>query len=271
MKMRNIDDGIAWIYIREGLQEAENCFLCYLENRFEQRYMDNYLSELVMDANEREKIIESRGFCNYHFQKMHAFSANPSSSDGLGMALILESVTEQLLDDVKGQQPAKSARSRRPRLRLKRNPHSISVSKLLKTVANQTKCPACDHVSTMMHVYTQDFLREIDENEEILKLYDASMGMCIPHYVMALFIASETSDERYASAARRIVDKQIQALEKSRFVLAEYIRKQDYHFSQKDRVGIEKTVDEGLARVTGKRGVETTLASMLRTADRGSA
>ena len=92
--------GIGWVYIREALEKAETCFLCHLENRFEQRYVDNYLDELVMDAGAREKIIESRGFCNYHFYKMLASSTNPASSDGLGMALILKSVTKQLFEDV---------------------------------------------------------------------------------------------------------------------------------------------------------------------------
>jgi len=117
--------GIGRVYIRQALQKAENCFLCYLENRFEQRYIDNYLSELVMDPSEREKVVESRGFCNHHFYKMFAFSTNPGSSDGHGMALILESVAKKVLDDVKSQQRAKSARSRRPRLHLKRGSRAL--------------------------------------------------------------------------------------------------------------------------------------------------
>jgi len=256
--------GIGRVYIREALQKAESCFLCYLEDRFEQRYIDNYLSELVMDPGERGKIIESRGFCNYHFYKMFAFSTNPSSSDGLGMALILKSVAEQVLDDVKSQEQAKSAGSRRPRLHLKRGSRSITASRLLKTVAHQIKCPACDHVSTMIQIYTCDFLREVAEDEEILKLFDASRGMCIPHYVIASLVASRMSGEGFGSAVERIVDKQIQVLERTQTDLAEYIKKQDYHFSQNDRAGTEKTVGESLVRVAGRRGIERTLTFMLR-------
>ena len=268
--MRTIDmtSGISRVYIREALQKAENCFLCYLENRFEERYLDNYLTYLVMDAGERERIIESRGFCNYHFYKMFAFSTNPSGSDGHGMALILESVTEQLLDDVKSQQRAKSAWSRRPRLHLKRGSYSVTASRLLKTVAHQIKCPACDHVSTMVQIYTCDFLREVIEDEEILKLFDASRGMCIPHYVIASLIASRMSGDGFGPAVERIVDKQIQVLERTETDLTEYIKKQDYHFSQKDRAGTEKTVGESLVRVAGRRGIERTLTMMLRSKER---
>ena len=256
--------GIGRVYIREALQKAENCFLCYLENKFEERYLDNYLTYLVMDAGERERIIESRGFCNYHFYKMFAFSTNPDSSNGQGMALILESVTEQVLDDIKSQRQAESAWSRRPRLHLKRGSCSITASRLLKTVAHLVKCPACDHVSTMIQVYTCDFLREINEDEEILKLYDASRGMCIPHYVSALLIASRMSSEKLGSAVERIIDKQIQLVERMHTDLTEYIKKQDYHFSEKDRAGTEKTVGESLVRVAGRRGIERTLTMMLR-------
>jgi hypothetical protein len=264
MRITDMKSGIGRVYIREALQKAENCFLCYLEDRFEQRYIDNYLSELVMDSGERGKIIESRGFCNYHFYKMFASSTNPGSSDGQGMALILESVTEQLLDDVKSEQQTKSAGSRRPRLHLKRGSYSITVSRLLKTVAHQIKCPACDHVSTMVQIYTCDFLREVIEDEEILKLFDASRGMCIPHYVIASLIASRMAGEGFGPAVERIVDKQIQVLERTETDLAEYIKKQDYHFSQKDRAGTEKTVGESLVRVAGRRGIERTLTMMLR-------
>jgi hypothetical protein len=263
MKMKSVGSGIGQVYIREALQKAENCFLCYLENRFEQRYLDNYLTYLVMDAGERERIIESRGFCNYHFHKMHALSTNPTGSDGLGMALILKSVTEQLLDDVKSQQPAKSVWSRRPRLRLKGNSHSILASRLLKTVANQTKCPACNHVSTMMQVYTHDFLQQAAEDEEILKLYDTSKGMCIPHYAVALLVASRISDERCEYAIQRIIHKQIRVLERTQIDLSEYIEKQDYHFSQKDRAGTEEAVGESLAEVAGRRGTDRTLATII--------
>jgi hypothetical protein len=264
MRITDMKSGIGQVYIREALQKADNCFLCYLENRFEERYLDNYLTYLVMDAGERERIIESRGFCNYHFYKMFALSTNPTGSDGHGMALILESVAEQVLDDVKSQRQAKSAGSRRPRLHLKRGSRSITASELSKTVAHLVKCPACDHVSTMIQIYTCDFLREVTEDEEILKLFDASRGMCIPHYVIALLVASRMSSEKLGSALERIIDKQIQVLERTQTDLAEYVEKQDYHFSQKDRAGTEKTVGESLVRVAGRRGIERTLTLILR-------
>ena len=264
MRTTNLKSGIGRIYIREALQKAENCFLCYLENKFEERYLDNYLTYLVMDAGERRRIIESRGFCNYHFYKMLAFSTKPDSGDGHGMALILESVTEQVLDDIKSQRQAESAWSRRPVLHLKKSSRSITASRLLKIVAHLVKCPACSHVSTMMDVYTSDFLREISEESEILELYDASSGMCVPHYVSSLLIASRMSGEEFGSAVERIIDKQIQLVDRMHTDLIEYIKKQDYHFSKEDRVGTEKTVGESLVRVAGRRGIDRTLTTILR-------
>jgi hypothetical protein len=114
----------------------------------------------------------------------------------------------------------------------------------------------------MIQIYTVDFLHEVTEDEEILKLYDSSRGMCVPHYVIASLVASRY--EGFGPALERIIDKQIQLLKRTHTDLTEYIKKQDYHFSQKDRVGTEKTVGESLVRVAGRRGVERTLDLLLR-------
>jgi hypothetical protein len=116
----------------------------------------------------------------------------------------------------------------------------------------------------MVQIYICDFLREVTEDEEILKLFDASRGMCIPHYVLVSLVASSMSSDGFGPAVERIVDKQIEVLERTQTELAEYIEKQDYHFSQKDRAGTEKTVAESLVRVAGRRGTERTLTFILR-------
>jgi len=255
--------GIGWVYIREALEKAETCFLCHLENRFEQRYVDNYLDELVMDAGAREKIIESRGFCNYHFYKMFASSTNPASSDGLGMALILKSVTEQLFEDVTAdlrmgvKSPQRSSFDLRGRFR------SSSAPSYLRTVSNQENCPACDHVSEIMRIYITEFVQELREDNEIKEFFNKSRGLCIPHYVMTLHIISRLHSKKSPRTAKTIVDKQFQVLEKLQNDLSVYIERQDCRFSDKERAGTEKAVGESLAKVVGRRGTDRTLARII--------
>jgi hypothetical protein len=251
------------IYIREALQNAETCFLCNLENRFEHRYIENYLSELVMDSNERKKIATSRGFCNYHFHKVFNTSRNPTTEDGLGTALILKTVTEKLLNDVKAHRNLKTSAPKRSKLSLKSESSSFTIPNLMTVIANQTDCPACIYISTMMQTYIQDFLHSLTADEGWLKLYEESAGLCLTHYTTVLFIASRIHDEEIAHPLRRVVEKQIQALEKTIRDLSEYIEKQDYRFSEKERVKTEKVLSESLTRIVGRRGAERTLEKTL--------
>jgi hypothetical protein len=263
MKGGTMMKGIGWVYIREALEKAEVCFLCHLENRFEQRYVDNYLYELVMDAGAREKIIESRGFCNTHFYKILASSTNPASSDGLGMALILKSVTEQLFEDVTAylrigvESPQRSSFDLRGRFR------SSSAPSYLRTVSNQENCPACDHVSEIMRIYITEFVQELKEDNEIKELFNKSRGLCIPHYVMTLHIICGLHSKKFPHTAKTIVDKQLQVLEGMQNDLSVYIERQDCRFSDKERAGTEKAVGESLAKVVGRRGTDRTLARII--------
>jgi hypothetical protein len=243
---------IGSIYIREALQKADTCFLCYLENRFEYRYIENYLSELVMDSNERKKIAKSRGFCNYHFHKVFSTSRNPATEDGLGIALILKTVTEKLLTDIKAHRNLKTSAPKRSKLSLKNEASSFTIPNLMTTTANQTDCPACAYISTIMQTYIQDFLHSLTADEGLLRLYDESAGLCLTHYTAVLFIASRMHDVETAQPQKTIKD------------LSDYIEKQDYRFSEKERVKTEKFLSESLARIVGRSGAERTLERILR-------
>jgi len=262
----NVEDkDITRVRISQALEKGENCFLCHLEGRLERRFIETYLSELVMDAKAREKIVESRGFCNYHFYKMFVSASNPASEDGLGMALILKSVTEQLLEDVKDQQNISFAVTKP--WNLKRFVRSIPDIRLTKPVSNEVKCPACDHVSKMVKIYIEEFLREILQDEEMRNLYDKSKGMCMPHHVMTLRVATNLFNGRFALVIKRLIEKEIQTLERLQENLAEYVEKQDYRFSNEEKARTEEFVGRSLSQLVGKRGVEKTLAKLLRTGE----
>jgi hypothetical protein len=194
---------------------------------------------------------------------MFASSTNPASSDGLGMALILKSVTERLSEDVRAdlrigvESPQRSSFDLRGRFR------STSAPSFLKAVSGQEKCPACDHVSEIMRIYIKEFLQELGEDSEIKKLFDKSRGLCIPHYVMTLYIVPRLRSKKFPHTAKAIIDKQFQVLEELQNDLSVYIEKQDYHFSQEDRVGTEKAVGESLAEVVGRRGTDRILARII--------
>jgi len=65
---------------------------------------------------------------------------------------------------------------------------------------------------------------------------------------------------------KRVMEKQVQALEKIRSDLSEYMEKQDYQFSEKERLKTEKFLSQSLARIAGRRGAERTLERILKAA-----
>ena len=196
--------------------------------------------------------------------KVFRISRNPATEDGLGIALTLKTVTDELLKDAKVHRNLKPATVKRSKLPFKTS-GSASIPNLTTVIANQTECSACGHISTMMQTYIQDFLHSLNADEGFLKLYDESAGLCNPHYSAVLFIASRMCDTKSALSARRIVEKQIQALEKVQRDLSDYIEKQDYHFSEKEKIETEGFLSENLARVVGRQGAERTLETILKT------
>lgn len=228
--MNHEDKGIMCIRLSKALEKEANCFLCHLEGKLEQRFIETYLSELVMDSKAREKIIESRGFCNYHSYKMLVSAITPASEDSLGMALILKDISEQLIEDVKNQQNIKFALTKKWNLNLKRSAGSIHDTKLFESVSNEIKCPTCDHISKVMKLYIEGFLSEITQDEKMWKLYDKSKVMCMSHYVMTLYIATSISNGRFEPVIKKLIEKQIQVLERLQKDLSGYIEKQIIDF-----------------------------------------
>ena len=194
---------------------------------------------------------------------MFASSTNPASSDGLGMALILKSVTEQLFEDVTADLRMGVESPQRSSFDLRGHFRSTSAPSYLRAISNQENCPACDHVSEIMRIYITEFVQELKEDNEIKELFNKSRGLCIPHYVMTLHIISRLHSKKSPRTAKTIVDKQLQVLEGMQNDLSVYIERQDCRFSDKERAGTEKAVGESLAKVVGRRGTDRTLARII--------
>jgi hypothetical protein len=94
---------VTYFRIERMVRSDAECFLCALEDEIERKYIDTYLSELVMDAKAREKLVGGGGFCNHHFYRMLAIATRPDSSDGHGIALISQSIIEKTVQDLQKQ------------------------------------------------------------------------------------------------------------------------------------------------------------------------
>jgi hypothetical protein len=232
---------IAYLRIKRVIGSDEECFLCALEDEIESKYVDTYLSELVMDSSSRQRIIESRGFCNHHFYKMLIAASKPGSSDGHGTALVNESIVEALIKDLHEQK-------------------SHQISDLDKLLVTENKCPACIHLSKFAKIHATKIIELLSSgNEEFLKLLKTSKGFCIPHFITLVHMAEEVMPNQSQKINKTLIEVEEKNLRRLNSELAEYIRRQSYEFSEKDRRAVADIVMRSVEKIAGRRGIKLTV------------
>ena len=229
---------IAYLRIKRLIGCNEECFLCSLEDELESKYMDTYLSELVMDAASREKIIKSRGFCNHHYYKLLIAANKPTSPDGHGVALINESIAEKLIQDLR---------------KLK----SRGMDGTQKLLSAGNKCPACVHLDEFARKYAEKIIELLSSNNgEFLELLKESKGFCMPHLITLLDVALEVAPDKMEQIAETLIEVEEKNLQRLSSELAEYVRRQSYEFSDKDRVAVADVVLRSVEKIAGRRGIK---------------
>jgi hypothetical protein len=210
------------------------CFLCALEDEIERKYIDAYLSELVMDAKARERLVEGGGFCNHHFYRMLAIATRPESSDGHGIALIAQSIIEKTVQDLQ-----------------KRRKHD-------KEAFRQTiECPTCTHIANMMEIYDRKIVELLcSRNEKFLKLFKSSKGLFIPHFALLLKMIKDTMGSQSQEIIKTIIDVEEKNFSQLKSEFSEYIRRQSYEFSDKDRKAVEDVLLRSVQKIAGRRGIK---------------
>jgi len=228
---------IAYVRIKRVIGNGEECFLCALENEIERKYMDTYLSELVMDASSREKIVESRGFCNHHSYKMLIAANKPGSPDGHGIALVNQSVVDELIQGIRKQK-------------------SHHIDDLHKLLATENKCPACIHLAGFSRMYAEKIVELLSsDSAEFLKLLKESKGFCIPHFVALMQVAKDAKPTQSQEIVKTLMEIEEKNLRRLNSELAEYVKRQSYEFSEKDRLAVEDIVPRSVEKIAGRRGM----------------
>jgi len=229
---------IAYLRIKRVIGNGEECFLCSLENEIERKYTDTYLSELVMDASSREKIVESRGFCNHHYYKMLIAATKPGSPDGHGIALVNQSVVDELIQGIRKQ----------------RSHHIDDLHKILIT---ENKCPACIHLAEFSRIYVEKIVELLSsDSAEFLKLLKESKGFCIPHFVTLVQVAKDVKPTQSQKIIKTLMEIEEKNLRMLNLELVEYVKRQSYEFSEKDRVAVADIVPRSVKKIAGRRGMK---------------
>jgi hypothetical protein len=226
---------ITYLRIKRAIEKGSECFLCELETEIEQKYLDTYLQELVMDYKAREKIIHSRGFCNNHSYKILIEAIKPTISDGHGIALIMQSITKQLIQDISEQK-------------------NLRKDAFYKIIANEKKCPACTHITESIEVYIKKAAELLVTSDEISKLFKDSKGLCIPHFAALVCTAESVEANQRRDVLGILSEVEKENLIRLHSELAEYVKRQSYEFSEKERAAVANILLRSVEKVAGRRG-----------------
>ena len=258
-----MERSILTIDIEDAFRTGKECPLCHLIERDENRFLQAFFSEWIMDPWSRDKIISSRGFCGYHSHQMLRFAE--AHAEKLGLGLVLENlVNDQLqtienlcknsdsLINVMRRNDPKSILERRL---LGKNPESLrrfarKIVARLRYV--EAQCPFCLHMleSNASHIGT--FIQMMVQSETFNDVLKGSRGLCLPHLVEITQSASRRLDQRsFASVLKTLLPLQASSFTRIKFELSEFIMKHDYRFA-KDGFGSEvDVVERGILKLIG--------------------
>ncbi len=226
---------VAYLHLKRTIEKNSECFLCEIENEFEQKYLDNYLQELVMDTKARDEIIDSRGFCNDHSYKLLIEASKPAISDGHGVALIMQSVIEQLILDLANNRKQK---------------------KDFLEALRDKKCPACTYLNNSMGMYLREATDLLNSSDDFFELIRQSKGFCVYHHSLLGSKVNLTDTKKQGRTYQLLNQVETSNLQRINQELAEYIRRQSYEFSESDRIAVASVLLRSIEKITGRKGMK---------------
>jgi hypothetical protein len=190
--------------VLDALKRARECPLCELESRGLRQYVDTLLYEGVTDPGIRAGLVQSKGYCPRHVDVLLSFR------NGLGTAILYEDQVRVFLDLLHTLVGASLRAASREVVRYAQHPE-CSLCRLQREDRDR-------HVSSLVDGLV---------HEEMRDAFQASPGLCVPHFLLAV---QATGSE---SALRFLVEIELQKLRELLQDLETFCRKHDYRYCHK--------------------------------------
>jgi hypothetical protein len=219
MRRRDAVRTMSFHDVRDALARP-GCAVCRLKTDSAERFLDGFLWESVNDPSKRREIRRALGFCHEHAWALVRVSAS------LGVAIVTRDVLRSLLKAMEDAtfQALPTFSLRRVHEALDSKQSAAATAELVARLAPQTKCPACVWVEKMEGIYLNTLVHNLLGEDGLLADYEASDGLCLPHFRQALTqVRDEGVFEALVSAQRAILERLVAHLDES-------IRKSDYRF-----------------------------------------
>lgn len=158
--------------------DAPGCPICSLLLEDGRRYLDGVMYERVTDVPTREQWRRSFGLCNLHFWQLA--SVPRASAPDFGFAII----AADLLKRFEGSLPEPQARSAGGLAALRKAFERIKAGLSRRSYA--AGCPACRETGAAESYHLRHLLDCLGA-EEFRGKYEASPGICLPHFALATY------------------------------------------------------------------------------------
>lgn len=215
--MKRREGAMSFFELRDALAES-GCALCRLKTRSADGFLDTLLWESVNDPARRREIRRAQGFCYEHGWALARAAAS------VGVAIITRDVLQSLLKamDHADFQANPLLSVRRVQETVDSNIPSAATAGLVNDLEPKATCPACVWAGKMEAIYLDTLLHNLTGEDSLFADYEASEGLCLPHFRRALArVRKEAVYDALMRAQRfaweRLVDQ-----------LNESIRKSDY-------------------------------------------
>jgi hypothetical protein len=194
------DQDTTYFELLEACQ-AGGCPLCRLGSRAAERFLNTLNYEGINDPGLRQALRAARGLCRAHAWQLARLRGSP-----LGVALIYRSVIADLLELIE-EEPSTASRGRRG---------------ARKRFEPGQPCPACRAENEAVDRYAGALLAGLGD-ESLISSLDQAGGLCLPHLVHALELATP-AQAQVLRAGQASIYRRLHA------ELGEFIRKHDHRF-----------------------------------------
>jgi hypothetical protein len=193
------------------------CAVCALALRSMRRYFATLGYESVNDPGIRSAVRAARGFCEVHGRMLR------EAHDALGTAIIHRDVLTVVADALGGMVYRTASLGDRLRRAIGGEVDAQGNGRA-DALTPQEACPACIRRQTTDQTYVGVLLQHFTD-AELLPLFHASAGLCLPHLRLALGRAPDAPTFARLQAAQLAIWQRLGA------ELDEFVRKHDHRFA----------------------------------------
>ena len=226
------------IPVWDALKEDGECPLCSIEDNQENKYVDFYLGDSVMQPDTRQKTNKT-GFCHKHYQMMY----NKTKKLPLGLSTYtrieyLRNDLDKYFDKIISEQKA-----------LKKS-KALECCDYIKE--NISTCVICDNIEENMKRYYFTFIHLWKNEPEFARSFAESKGLCLKHFAeMIEFSKKEMSDKVTLDLARGLAALQKKNLQRISEEVKFFNDKFDHRNVSKPWGTAKDALPRGLNKISG--------------------